>query len=121
MTDPSCGVQTIKLWKIYGKSIKAISNMNVDSSPQSSGQSCCSSRSGGSWASDDGSSRMSNECSPSSGAGSQDISNLRLPKLFAYENVVTSKLKCDYGKAHAYHLHSLASNSDGEPRPLLSA
>ena len=92
--------KTIKLWKIYGKKIKTVSNMNIDASA-----------------------RATNGCTkPASpgggGAGARGargkIDCLRLPTMSTCERVVTACTKRTFSNAHTYHINSIALNSDGE-------
>jgi len=82
--------KTIKLWKIYGKKIKTVSNMNIE---QASGATVSAGTTAPHW-----------------GAGK----GLRLPLMAARERVVTATPKRTYSNAHAYHINSIALNSDGE-------
>jgi serine/threonine-protein phosphatase 2A regulatory subunit B len=82
--------KTIKLWKIYGKKIKILSNMNME---HNNGATVSSGTSAQSW-----------------GAGK----GLRLPLMATRERVVTATPKRTYSNAHAYHINSVALNSDGE-------
>jgi len=75
--------KTIKLWKIYGKKIKAVSNMNLE--PNRHGL---------------------------NGRPTKEV--LRLPQMSTCERVVTATPKRTYSNAHAYHINSIALNSDGE-------
>lgn len=82
--------KTIKLWKIYGKKIKILSNMNME---------------------------HNNEATVSSGTSAQFWGagrGLRLPLMATRERVVTATPKRTYSNAHAYHINSIALNSDGE-------
>jgi len=82
--------KTIKLWKIYGKRIKILSNMNIE---HANGATVSSGNAAQAW-----------------GAGH----GLRLPLMTTRERVVTATPKRTYSNAHAYHINSIALNSDGE-------
>jgi serine/threonine-protein phosphatase 2A regulatory subunit B len=82
--------KTIKLWKIYRKKIKILSNMNME---HNNGATVSSGTNAHSW-----------------GAGK----GLRLPLMATRERVVTATPKRTYSNAHAYHINSIALNSDGE-------
>lgn len=84
--------KTIKLWKIYGKKIKAVSNMNLEPSQR-------------------------NGCigiAPIALQQARTAKDLRLPLMSTCERVVTATPKRRYSNAHAYHINSIALNSDGE-------
>ena len=88
--------KTIKLWKIYGKKIKTISKMNLEP-PMREGYAV------------------------RGGAAAQPAqqpidlnASLRLPLMTTCERVVTATPKRTYSNAHAYHINSIALNSDGE-------
>lgn len=83
--------KTIKLWKIYGKKIKTVSNMNLSAHDIPAGN---------------GPSKGSSDFA--SGQG------LRLPRLATCQRVVTATPKRVFSNAHAYHINTLALNSDGE-------
>lgn len=90
--------KTIKLWKIYGKKIKTVSNMNIEGRNNGGGG-------GGSGGSSGG----------SSGAMGWGVGRgLRLPLMATCERVVTATAKRTFSNAHAYHINSIALNSDGE-------
>ena len=69
--------KTIKLWKVFEKSIKAVSGAN---------------------------------CSD----GAITKSSLKFPKLIHHDSMTAAVPKKLYQNAHAYHIHSLSVNSDGE-------
>ena len=108
--------KTIKLWKIYGKTIKAVSNMNLEPPPLAGGGGGSSASSSSSCGG--GSVGSSTSTSPEPPAA-RDLfpdgaRSLRLPRMSACERVVTATAKRTYSNAHAYHINSLALNSDGE-------
>mmetsp|Transcript_25512 Transcript_25512/g.43595 ORF Transcript_25512/g.43595 Transcript_25512/m.43595 type:complete len:481 (+) Transcript_25512:61-1503(+) len=92
--------KTVKLWKVYGKKIKAVSNMNL----RTVGERGPIGRGG---------------ASACAAAGDQlgrppRIDSLRLPQMSTCERVVTATTKRTYANAHTYHINSLAVNADGE-------
>mmetsp|Transcript_21486 Transcript_21486/g.46921 ORF Transcript_21486/g.46921 Transcript_21486/m.46921 type:complete len:423 (+) Transcript_21486:445-1713(+) len=91
--------KTIRLWKIYGKKIKAVSEMNVDTSTDSSG---------GMWLAS--TQQTGNPAQPPSGLEHR----LRLPRVSTCERVVTATPKRAFSNAHAYHINSIALCPDGE-------
>jgi serine/threonine-protein phosphatase 2A regulatory subunit B len=82
--------KTIKLWKIHGKKIKVLSNMNIH---QHNGAPLSPETSARRW---------------TAGKG------LRLPRMATCERVVTATPKREFPNAHAFHINSIALNSDGE-------
>lgn len=83
--------KTIKLWKVFEKTIKVVAENNVSEGYRP----------------------------PVGGAGGatlppQDISSLRLPRMQAHENIVAAVPRKVYANAHAYHINSISINSDGE-------
>lgn len=82
--------KTIKLWKIYDKEIKVLSNMNMG---HSNGVTLSSGISARPWRAGKG---------------------LRLPRVSTRERVMTATPKRAFSNAHAYHINSIALNSDGE-------
>jgi len=119
--------KTIKLWKIYGKKIKAVSNMNLEAPPLATGGALNTSfgsnssiSSASSRSSRSSSERGSTPDSPDAPTASTGLPeglparNLRLPLMSTCERVVTATPKRTFANAHSYHINSLALNSDGE-------
>ncbi|TVY23878.1 Protein phosphatase PP2A regulatory subunit B [Lachnellula hyalina] len=89
--------KTIKLWKVFEKSLKVVAenNLSHDLTPGNSA--------GG-------------------GGGVRPISNvhfgsshdLKLPRLTHHDTVVAAVPRRTYANAHAYHINSISVNSDGE-------
>jgi serine/threonine-protein phosphatase 2A regulatory subunit B len=88
--------KTIKLWKVFDKSLKVVAENN-----------------------------LSNELTPAgavSGGGIaraprgafKDASALKLPRLTHHDTVVAAVPRRTYANAHAYHINSISVNSDGE-------
>jgi serine/threonine-protein phosphatase 2A regulatory subunit B len=89
--------KTIKLWKVYEKSLKVVAENN-----------------------------LSHELTPGGGvpAGGTPVRNaqnkfkaptdLKLPRLTHHDTVVAAVPRKTYANAHAYHINSISVNSDGE-------
>ena len=85
--------KTIKLWKVFEKSLKVVAENN-----------------------------LSHELTPGGlGAGQRnptttfkDASALRLPRLTHHDTVTAAVPRKIYANAHAYHINSISVNSDGE-------
>jgi len=78
--------KTIKLWKVFEKSIKVVSENNLSTS-----------------------------FSPASGPSSfLPPSSLRLPRLTHHDSIVAAVPRKVYANAHAYHINSISMNSDQE-------
>ena len=108
--------KTIKLWKVYEKSIKVVSENNLN----------------------DGNGLISRSPNPNSllGFSSSPINNgtlnsaergsgivniphftpqtLRLPRMTHHETIVTATPRRIFQNAHAYHINSISVNSDAE-------
>lgn len=90
--------KTIKLWKVFEKSLKVVAenNLSQDATPAN-------------VAGGGGASRPL--------AASQHFRNatdLRLPRLTHHDTVVAAVPRRTYANAHAYHINSISVNSDGE-------
>ncbi|OGE50991.1 hypothetical protein PENARI_c015G01819 [Penicillium arizonense] len=88
--------KTIKLWKVFDKSLKVVAENN-----------------------------LSNELTPASAVGGggmpraprvsfKDPAALKLPRLTHHDTVVAAVPRRTYANAHAYHINSISVNSDGE-------
>ena len=85
--------KTIKLWKVFEKSLKVVAENN-----------------------------LSHELTPGGLGGGQriptttfkDPSSLRLPRLTHHDTVTAAVPRRIYANAHAYHINSISVNSDGE-------
>lgn len=88
--------KTIKLWKVFDKSLKVVAENN-----------------------------LSNELTPAgmvAGGGPpraprlpfKDPSLLKLPRMTHHDTVVAAVPRRTYANAHAYHINSISVNSDGE-------
>jgi serine/threonine-protein phosphatase 2A regulatory subunit B len=85
--------KTIKLWKVFEKSLKVVAENN-----------------------------LSHELTPAGPPGGgaprapkfKDASQLKLPRLTHHDTVVAAVPRRTYANAHAYHINSISVNSDGE-------
>lgn len=88
--------KTIKLWKVFDKSLKVVAENN-----------------------------LSNELTPAGVVGGgglpraprgtfKDAGSLKMPRLTHHDTVVAAVPRRTYANAHAYHINSISVNSDGE-------
>jgi serine/threonine-protein phosphatase 2A regulatory subunit B len=89
--------KTIKLWKVFEKSLKVVAenNLSHDLTPAS-------------LAGGGGAPR------PTPSAHFRNASDLKLPRLTHHDTVVAAVPRRTYANAHAYHINSISVNSDGE-------
>ncbi|GAA5840141.1 hypothetical protein JCM3766R1_004108 [Sporobolomyces carnicolor] len=112
--------KTIKLWKVFEKSLKVVAENNgsaaatnapppspppLDQSVPGLPSSPFSGPSGGA------SSSLTTSIDPSTG---QPIPYLRLPRMTYHDTIVAAVPRKVYANAHAYHINSISINSDGE-------
>lgn len=94
--------KTIKLWKVYEKNIKLVSENNLSENSFAHGGS-----SGGKTAS-----------GTNNGNGAAkavlSLSTLKLPKLSQHDKIIAAAPKKIYSNAHTYHINSISINSDQE-------
>ena len=85
--------KTIKLWKVFEKSLKVVAenNLSHDLTPGSLG--------GG---------------QARTGVTFKDASQLKLPRMTHHDTVTAAVPRRTYANAHAYHINSISVNSDGE-------
>lgn len=90
--------KTIKLWKVFEKSLKVVAenNLSLDLTP------------GGAHGGGGGPSR------PNPNVSFRDAASLKLPRLTHHDTVVAAVPRRTYANAHAYHINSISVNSDGE-------
>ncbi|KAF7594930.1 protein phosphatase 2A regulatory subunit cdc55 [Aspergillus hancockii] len=87
--------KTIKLWKVFDKSLKVVAENNLSSELTPAGV-------GGGGA-------------PRAPRSSfKDPSALKLPRMTHHDTVVAAVPRRTYANAHAYHINSISVNSDGE-------
>lgn len=89
--------KTIKLWKVFEKSLKVVAenNLSHDLTP-------------GGPVGGGGPPR------PNPTVSFRDASSLKLPRLTHHDTVVAAVPRRTYANAHAYHINSISVNSDGE-------
>jgi serine/threonine-protein phosphatase 2A regulatory subunit B len=87
--------KTIKLWKVFEKSLKVVAenNLSHDLTPAGAGG---------------GGIPRANHVS------FRDASSLKLPRMTHHDTVVAAVPRRTYANAHAYHINSISVNSDGE-------
>lgn len=88
--------KTIKLWKVFEKSLKVVAENNLSHDLTPGGPL------GG------GPPRVN------SNVHFRDASSLKLPRLTHHDTVVAAVPRRTYANAHAYHINSISVNSDGE-------
>ncbi|KAF3923172.1 hypothetical protein ABW20_dc0108894 [Dactylellina cionopaga] len=88
--------KTIKLWKVFEKSLKVVAENNLSHEQHPSGVGGTGPRPN----------------FPNSQFSSVDA--LRLPRLTHHDTVVAAVPRRTYANAHAYHINSISVNSDGE-------
>ena len=76
--------KTIKLWKVFEKSVRVVSESNLHDSQQRN---------------------LPMPTSPN---------QLRLPRMAQQDNIIAAIPRKVYANAHAYHIHSISVNSDQE-------
>lgn len=86
--------KTIKLWKVFEKSLKVVAENNLSQELTPAGV-------------------------PSAGGPVQrpvfrSAGDLKLPRLTLHDTVVAAVPRKTYANAHAYHINSISVNSDGE-------
>ncbi|KKY26170.1 putative protein phosphatase pp2a regulatory subunit b [Diplodia seriata] len=86
--------KTIKLWKVFEKSLKVVAENNLSQELTPAGV-------------------------PSAGGPVQrpafrSAADLKLPRLTLHDTVVAAVPRKTYANAHAYHINSISVNSDGE-------
>ena len=87
--------KTIKLWKVFEKSLKVVAEKNLPHELTPGGL-------GG------GGPRPNNNIS------FRNASSLKLPRMTHHDTVVAAVPRRTYANAHAYHINSISVNSDGE-------
>jgi serine/threonine-protein phosphatase 2A regulatory subunit B len=96
--------KTIKLWKVFEKSLRVVAENNLSASSLSSGSLNTS---------DFHPSPLNNNSAPFPNNNSQSP-QLRLPRMAFHDNIVAAVPRKVYANAHAYHINSISINSDGE-------
>jgi len=90
--------KTIKLWKVFEKSLKVVAenNLSHDLTPANLG----------------GAGGGTPRAAPRTHI--RDATELKLPRLTHHDTVVAAVPRRTYANAHAYHINSISVNSDGE-------
>lgn len=87
--------KTIKLWKVFEKSLKVVAENNLSHELTAGGLGSGASRT-------------------NPNGYFKDASVLRLPRLTHHDTVTAAVPRRVYANAHAYHINSISVNSDGE-------
>ena len=90
--------KTIKLWKVFEKSLKVVAENNLSSELTPAG---ASGANGG------GPVRYPNQ-------HFRSVADLKFPRMTHHDTVVAAVPRKVYANAHAYHINSISVNSDGE-------
>lgn len=90
--------KTIKLWKVFEKSLKVVAENNLSSELTPAG---ASNANGG------GPVRYPNH-------HFRSVADLKFPRMTHHDTVVAAVPRRVYANAHAYHINSISVNSDGE-------
>mmetsp|Transcript_5290 Transcript_5290/g.9393 ORF Transcript_5290/g.9393 Transcript_5290/m.9393 type:complete len:504 (+) Transcript_5290:229-1740(+) len=112
--------KTVKLWKVYEKTIKSVCNLNVSNPPGSkTGNGPIATTTTTTTGSDTG--VTSRKIPPHDEKQTEPlffksikIPTLLMPKLKTEGKVMTSYPRRVFANAHAYHINSVSVNSDGE-------
>lgn len=92
--------KTIKLWKIFEKQIKMVSEMNLDESNSPN--------------SPFGNFNFNGSAPLAATQKLLSMNSLHLPKLTLHDTIIAAQPKRVFGNAHAYHINSISINSDDE-------
>lgn len=108
--------KTIKLWKVFEKSLKVVAENN--SSAAAGGNAPSSPPPGQQGPVPGLSSSLGGSAGDKSGGGDPLDPNgapyLRLPRMTYHDTIVAAVPRKVYANAHAYHINSISINSDGE-------
>lgn len=88
--------KTIKLWKIYEKNVKLVSENNLSEGLSAPGYAGIANNGNG------------------SAKAVLSLQNLRLPRLSQHDKIIAAAPKRIYSNAHTYHINSISVNSDQE-------
>ncbi|ODV94135.1 hypothetical protein PACTADRAFT_51020 [Pachysolen tannophilus NRRL Y-2460] len=101
--------KTIKLWKVFEKQIKMVSELNLtDSNITSAANNTFNSNFGF------GNNNSSSSSSANAAKSLLSINNLHLPRLTLHDTIIAAQPKRIFANAHAYHINSISVNSDDE-------
>ena len=101
--------KTIKLWKVFEKSLKVVAENNLSANAMGAGKLDTSDFRTTSGINGSLRSNNSNPFAPN-----QNLPHLRLPRMAFHDNIVAAVPRKVYANAHAYHINSIGINSDGE-------
>ncbi|KAG5362437.1 Protein phosphatase PP2A regulatory subunit B [Yarrowia sp. C11] len=87
--------KTIKLWKVYEKSLRVVAENNLSDSNNA----------GAASAAAPGTTTKPNQLT---------MDTLRLPRMTLHDTIVAASPRRIYANAHTYHINSISVNSDGE-------
>lgn len=87
--------KTIKLWKIYEKQIRMVSENNLSEYHFSKNNN----------SSNNNNAPLNNRL---------NLNNLKLPRLTLHDKIIAATPKKIYSNAHTYHINSISINTDGE-------
>ncbi|GAA6007725.1 hypothetical protein JCM10207_004854 [Rhodosporidiobolus poonsookiae] len=99
--------KTIKLWKVFEKSLKVVAENNGSAAASGSPPSPPAGQPLPNMPSSLGPSQ-------SNGGGDGQTPYLRLPRMTYHDTIVAAVPRKVYANAHAYHINSISINSDGE-------
>lgn len=99
--------KTIKLWKVFEKSLRVVAENNLSASSHSSGSLNTSDF-------HPQSTPTNNGLSTTLPTNPNQAPPLRLPRMAFHDNIVAAVPRKVYANAHAYHINSISINSDGE-------
>lgn len=95
--------KTIKLWKVFEKSLKVVAENNLSGDRFQSAHAAATS-----------SSSLHPSLAPTPAPLVGSGANLRMPTLTHHDTIVAAVPRKIYANAHAYHINSISVNSDGE-------
>lgn len=88
--------KTIKLWKVFEKSLKVVAENNLSSELTPAGVGAANGAGGARY------------------HGFRSVADLKFPRMTHHDTVVAAVPRKVYANAHAYHINSISVNSDGE-------
>ncbi|ODV87720.1 hypothetical protein CANARDRAFT_20451 [[Candida] arabinofermentans NRRL YB-2248] len=113
--------KTIKLWKIFEKQIKMVSENNLSEHPSNSSNNNNNNNSSSSSSFHPHFSSFQSNTNLTSNINSNpsipnlsSMSKLKLPRLTMHDTITAAQPKKIFANAHAYHINSISVNSDQE-------
>lgn len=94
--------KTIKLWKIYEKNIKLVSDNNLSEDHYNNTNN------------HNNNSHITNSMEGNSLTSTLSLQRLKLPRLSLHDKIIAATPKKIYSSAHTYHINSISVNSDQE-------